>query len=139
MSSRRIEKIDRFIQQTVSEVIQTRLSDPRIRGLVSVTRVQTSADLRCAAVYLSVMGVDEKKQEQSVRAIRHAGGYIQAYLAEQLATRVCPTLNFQWDRAFQRSLELMRLLDQVAAERAQQEQASGVPAATEAAKPDDEG
>ena len=116
MSSRRLEKISKLIRTAVSEVIQQDMSDPRIRGLVSVTRVEAAADLRSAKVYLSILGVTEKEQELTLKGIRHAGGFIQGQLARSLATRTCPTLQFYLDDSLKKGFEITHLLDQIALE-----------------------
>ncbi len=128
MSSRRLEKVARTVQAAVGQVIQSHLSDPRIRGLISVTRVEPSPDLRTCRVYLSVLGVDEKQQELSLRGIQHARGHIQHLLARQVTFKTCPTLDFYLDDSLKKGYQMVRLLDQVAAERdAPDSQAGQVP------------
>ena len=116
MSSRRLDKISKAIQGTVSEVIQNRLADPRIQGMVSVTRVEVSADLRRAWIYLSILGVNEKQQALTLQALQHARGVIQGYLADRLTTKTCPTLKLSLDDSFKKSLKVMELLSQAASE-----------------------
>ncbi len=122
MATRRIEKVSRAIRSAVSEAIQLRLSDPRIQGLISVTRVEPSPDLRNARIYLSVLGVDAKQQNLSLKGIRHAHGYIQSYLAEQLTMKVCPSLHFELDSSLKKGFEITQILDELAAERAEREE-----------------
>lgn len=114
--SRRIERINRTVRDTVSDVIQTQLADPRIKGLISVTRVDTSADLSVSRVYLSVMGVGHRQERISVDAVRHARGFIQARLANVLNTRNCPTLQIFHDDSLKKGFEVLQLIDQVATE-----------------------
>ena len=116
MVKRRQEKVSRTIRNTVSEVIQKELSDPRIKGLISVTRVDTSADLRSARVYLSLLGIESAQQELSLRGIRHAGGYIQSRLAKCLSMKSCPTLSFYLDESLKKSLEIAQLIYEVEAD-----------------------
>ena len=54
MPTRRQEKVARVIREVVSDAIANHLSDPRITGFVSVTRVEVMADMRSADVYLSI-------------------------------------------------------------------------------------
>ena len=114
--------IGRVIRDTVSDVIQNRLSDPRIQGMISVTRVETAGDLRRAKVHLSIMGVNENQQELSLRGIRHAGGRIQRHLAKRLTIRTCPTLIFHLDDSLKKGYEITKLIDQAAAEYSQSEE-----------------
>ena len=61
------------LRNVVAKLIPAELSDPRIRGLVTVTRVEVSPDLRLAKVYVSVMG-KEGEQKSSLTALRHGAG-----------------------------------------------------------------
>lgn len=108
--------ISRTIRDTVSDVIQNRLSDPRIQGMVSVTRVETAGDLSRAHVYLSVLGVTEKQQELTLRGISHASGRIQKHLAKKLTTRTCPSLHFHLDDSLKKGYQITKLIDQATAE-----------------------
>ena len=116
MPTRRQEKVSRTIRNTVSEVIQNELSDPRVQGLVSITRVDTSPDLRNARVYLSMLGVGEKQQELSLQGIRHARGYIQSRLASRLTMKSCPTLSFFLDDSLKKGFEITQLIDRATSE-----------------------
>lgn len=113
MASRRLERIARVIRESVSLTILTRLNDPRIKGLVTVTEVEVTADLQQATVYLSVSGVDEAAQELTLTAIRHASGVFQAVLGKELFCRHIPHLRFEADRKFHKTLETLRLIEQV--------------------------
>ena len=66
MPSRRQERFIRVIKEVVSDAITRHLSDPRIEGLVSVTRVETTPDLRKADVYLSIFAGDQADQNKMV-------------------------------------------------------------------------
>ena len=121
MSGRRLEKVNRTIRDVVSDVIQNHMSDPRLQGMTSVTRVETAGDLRSAKVFLSVVGVDEKHGDLNLRAIRHGAGHIQSYLAKKLTTRTCPTLSFHLDDSLKKGYRITKLIDQAAAEYSQKE------------------
>ncbi len=116
MATRRLEKVSRAIRTAVSEVIQNRLSDPRVQGLVTVTRVEPTPDLRTAKVYLSILGVNEQQQQLSLKGIKHAHGYVQSYLASQLTMKTCPSLRFYLDDSLKKSFAVAQLLSQVEAE-----------------------
>lgn len=113
MPSRRQQKIARVIKESVSRTIQQRLSDPRLSGLISVTEVDISPDSKNATVYLSILAADEKSQNQSFTAICHAAGHIQAQLGHDLTGRSCPHLAFKRDVKVKKTLETLRLIEQV--------------------------
>lgn len=116
MSTRRQEKVARLVKEAVSDAIANRLSDPRIEGLVSVTRVEMTPDLRRASVYVSILGTSEAAQSKTYAAITHARSRIQAMLARRLQMRFCPVLRLYRDDKFKKTLETLKLIDQAASE-----------------------
>ena len=116
MATRRQEKVARVVKEAVSDAVAHHLSDPRIEGFVSVTRVDMSPDLRSADVYVSVFGKDQASQNKTFAAITHAKSRIQSLLAGRLQSKFCPVLRFRRDEKFKKALEIMRLIDQAASE-----------------------
>ena len=116
MPSRRQEKIARVIKEAASEIISNRLSDPRIEGLVSITEVDTSPDLRNATIYLSILAPDEKIAARTFEAITHAKGYIQTEIGRRMTTRYYPKLTILQDKKVKKTLETLKLIDQAAQE-----------------------
>jgi len=104
------------VQRAVSNAILSHLSDPRIEGVVSVTYVEMSSDIRKAHVYLSVLGKSEKSQRRTLIAIEHAKRHIQSYVADAVQSKFCPVLHFHEDEKFKKTLETMNLIDQAASE-----------------------
>ncbi len=96
MGAYRKEKIASAIRQVVCNAIARRLNDPRVAPLTTVTRVEMTKDLLVAKVYVTVHGGDSIERN-TLRAIRHAGGFIQRLVAEELTTRSCPELRFDID------------------------------------------
>ena len=120
MATRRQEKVARIVREAVSDAIAHRLSDPRIEGFVSVTRVELTPDLRSANVYISVFGRDQASQNKTFAAITHARSRIQALLAGRIQSRFCPVLHFYTDEKFKKTLETMELIDKAVKEMEQQ-------------------
>jgi ribosome-binding factor A len=116
MPTRRQEKISRVVKEAVSDAIANHLNDPRIESLVSVTRADVSADLRIADVYVSIFGGTEAAQNKTFAAIMHARKRIQMLLGGALQTRFCPVLNIHRDDTFKKTLETMKLIDELARE-----------------------
>ena len=116
MPTRRQEKIARVVKEAVSDAIANHLSDPRIEAFVSVTKVEVSADMRIANVYLSMFGGTETAQNKTFAAVLHARSRIQGILAEQSQSRFCPVINLHRDENFKKTLETMKLIDNLADE-----------------------
>ena len=116
MATRRQEKVARVVKEAVCDAIAHHLSDPRVEGFVSVTRVDMATDLRSADVYLSIFGKDDAAQNKTFVAIMHAKSRIQSLLAGKLQSKFCPVLRFHRDEKFKKTLETMKLIDQAVGE-----------------------
>ena len=81
MASNRIGRINEEIQRELSDLIRS-LKDPRVQTLISITRVDTTPDLRYSKIYISVM--DEEKQRDAMRGLKSAGGWLRRELGMKL-------------------------------------------------------
>ena len=117
MPTRRQEKVSGFIREVVSDSIRD-LADPRIIGFVSVTRVEVTADMRTANVFLSIFGTDEKGQRRTFEAIDHAQKKIQSDLGQEMQSKFCPILSFHMDENFKKMLETFKVIDETIAQQA---------------------
>jgi ribosome-binding factor A len=97
----------------VSKTILTGLSDPRINGLISVTEVDVSPDMKNATVYLSILTPENRGQDTIFEAVCHAVGHIQHQLGSDLTGRCCPQLQFKLDQKVKKTLETLRLIEEV--------------------------
>ena len=111
----RRERFASALRNVVAKLLQTELSDPRIRGLVSVSRVEVSPDLRLAKVYISVLG-SKGEQKSSLAGLRHSAGHLQSLLKKHLEFRVCPKLDFRLDDELKESMATMALIDELSLE-----------------------
>ncbi len=116
MATRRQEKVARVIKEAVSDAITHHLSDPRIEGFVSVTRVDVAPDMHNADVYVSIFGKGETGQNKTFVAIQHARSRIRSLLAGKMQSKSCPVLHFYRDERFKKTLETMRLIDEATKE-----------------------
>jgi len=109
--NRRTERIGSVIRGIVARAIQRRLNDPRIEKLTSITRVEVSADLSVARVYVSVLA-PEARQKLCVQALRSAAGRLRGLVAEQVVLRQVPRLDFILDDSVQRAFRTVQAIDQ---------------------------
>mgnify|MGYP000222532277 CR=1 FL=1 len=101
--SHRPEQVSSLIRKTVQESISRGLNDPRIRGLVSVTRVTVDPDLSEARFSISVL--PEKDGKLAVQGLQSAAGLLQKRLRESLSLRRVPRLVFLLDDSLKRQAE----------------------------------
>jgi ribosome-binding factor A len=102
--SQRLEQIASVIQIAVQRVISRGLNDPRVRGLISITKVEVAPDLADARVYVSVLPAENA--ELTMHGLRSAAGHIQAEIAGEVAARRLPRLSFRLDDSLKKQAEI---------------------------------
>ena len=107
MASNRIGRINEEIQRELANLIRT-VKDPRVHGLVSITAVDTTADLRYARVYVSVL--DKSDVNEVVKGLKSAGGYLRRELGRALQLRYTPELLFERDESIDKGAHILSLL-----------------------------
>lgn len=107
--SRRQERISYLLRQEISELLQREAKDPRLGGLVSITEVNVSPDLKQARVFVSVLGSDDEKQ-QVLAGLRGAVGFFRRELGERITLRYIPEISFYYDDSLARGDHLLRLM-----------------------------
>ena len=112
MGTRRRERVGELIREEISELIRREVRDPRLSGLISVTEVVTSPDLRYAKVFVSVMGTEEEKQRVE-KGLAAAAGFLRKGLGERLSLRYTPGLSFYRDESIERGSRLLELIEEV--------------------------
>lgn len=110
--SRRTEKLNHFIQEEISELLQRHVKDPRLSGFVTVTGVSISSDLRYAKVFISIMG-GEKEKGDAMEALANASGFLRKELGMRLRLRYNPELSFHRDNSIEQGAHILELISQV--------------------------
>jgi len=103
----RLLKVNEALREVLSQEIAA-LKDPRI-GFVTVTGVETSADLRHARVYVSVLG-SARERETTLAGLRAAHGYLQDRIAADVRIKRTPQLQFLYDESIDRGQRIETLL-----------------------------
>jgi ribosome-binding factor A len=111
VSTDRMRRVDEAIREVLSDALGSAdLKDPRI-GFVTVTDVKTSADLRHARVYVTVLG-DERTREATLTGLQSAHGVLQRRVNRELRMKRTPALRFHYDETTDRAMRMERLLDE---------------------------
>jgi len=106
-----MRRVDEAIRQVLGDAVAGELKDPRV-GFVTVTDVRTSADLRHARVYVSVLG-DAEQREATMAGLRSAHGFLQGKVAAELHLKRTPTLELHYDDTTDRALRVDALIDEI--------------------------
>lgn len=112
-----MRRVDEAIRQVLGDALGAELKDPRV-GFVTVTDVRTSADLRHARVYVSVIGDDGRtsepeQREASLEGLRSAHGFLQGRVASELRLKRTPTLEFAYDDTTDRAMRVDELIEEI--------------------------
>jgi len=108
----RHEKISAQIRRIVGMVLQRDMADPRVAGLISVTHVDLTPDMREARIYVSVLS--DLPESTVMQGLVSSQKYVQQRVAEGLAIKFAPRLSFHLDHALKRQNEVLTMLNQVA-------------------------
>ena len=109
--TRRTERIQELIREELSEMIMRDLRDPRLDGLISLTRVEVSPDLANARIFVSVMSETTSPQD-ALKALQSASGYLHKELVHRLEMRKIPFLNFRLDTSIAEGAAMLAHIDE---------------------------
>ena len=98
-NSNRMNKVDEEIKRELSIIIDQDLKNPNITGLISVTKVKTSPDLKTAKVYISI--INSKSKKNTIQGLKSASGFIRTELSKRLVLRYTPELIFEIDNSME--------------------------------------
>lgn len=108
----RNERIAEEIKKAASLIINNELKDPRIDGLVSVTKVDVTKDLRHANIFVSFYG-DEAKKNSTFEVIQKAKGFIRYELANKLRIKYIPEISIKLDKSIEYGFHIDKLLKEI--------------------------
>jgi ribosome-binding factor A len=129
--SQRLERVAGEVRAILGEVLaRDEIKDPRVRGagLITVTHVRVSGDLRHARALFTVHDADAAALERVRQGLDHASGYFRQAIARRLRMKVAPAVKFEVDKVFEQAERVEQLL---------REDAAAHPAPAPAAAPDD--
>ena len=107
MASKRINGINQEIQKELANLLRT-VKDPRVSGMISVTAVNTTPDLKFCKVYISVL--DKSDVEQVLKGLKSASGYLRRELGRSLNLRNTPELTFVRDDSIDQGAHILDML-----------------------------
>lgn len=108
----RINRINDEIMREVAIIIRGELKDPRISTITSVTKVETSSDLKYCKISVSILG-DDKVKEDVLQGLKSSSGYIRKELAKRINLRNTPEVKFELDSTLDYSMKIESLLDSI--------------------------
>ncbi len=109
--SYRLERLNESIKELLSEMLMSRIKDPRI-GFVTITSVEVASDLLSAKVYFSVMG-DKEKRLQTESGLKSAKNYMRKTITKELKIRYAPELRFIYDDSLDKAMGIEEALKEI--------------------------
>ena len=107
MASNRIGRINEEVQRELAVLIPT-VKDPRVTGMISVTAVDVTPDLKFAKAYISVL--DKSDSDQVLKGLKSASGYLRRELGRALNLRHTPELTFCRDDSMAKGAKILEML-----------------------------
>jgi len=108
----RVERIRKALIKELSDIIQHKIKDPRIKGIISVTEVELSPDYKYAKAYISIFGADESKND-IMEAIEDSAFFIRGEIGRRIRLRHTPELKFELDESLEKGQRLTELIDKI--------------------------
>ena len=115
--SRRPDRVAEAIREAVAMFLAEGVKDPRVTGLVTVTGVDVTRDLRHARVHVSILGSEAQKKE-TMEGLASVAGHLRAKLGRTLRLRMTPELDFRYDASIAHAARIDSLLEQIRADEA---------------------
>jgi len=106
---RRSERVAEGIREEVATFLAEDAKDPRIVGLVTVTGVDVTRDLRHAKVFVSIMGSEDERRA-TLQGLDSAAGHLRSRIGRALRLRVAPEITFRYDESIARAAKIEALL-----------------------------
>jgi ribosome-binding factor A len=116
MKQNRIVRINSLLKEVLFEVIQKEVRNPEVNRFVSVSKVDTSADLHHAKVYISLIGTEAEK-EKVLHGLQSAAGFIAVQASKKVELRHFPSLTFHIDHTADEHMRIGKILTDLEKER----------------------
>ena len=105
-------RVNAEVQRELSNILRAGIKDPRVAPMTSVVAVEVAPDLKTCKVYISVLG-DQEAQENTIKGLQSAEGYIRRELAHSLNMRNTPEVKFVLDQSIEYGVTMLKKIDDV--------------------------
>lgn len=105
-------RVNTEVLKELSKILRDGIKDPRVAPFTSVVAVEVAPDLKTCKAYISVLG-DEKAQEDTIKGLQSAEGYIRRELARTVNMRNTPEIKFILDQSIEYGVNMSKMIDEV--------------------------
>lgn len=113
-NTNRMNKVDEELKKEISNIISLEFKNPRLTGLISVSKVKTSPDLKYARVFVTM--INEKNRKENLRILKQSSGFIRSTLAKKVNMRYTPELVFEFDDSIEYGARIDEIIDKISKE-----------------------
>ncbi|MBR3003138.1 MAG: 30S ribosome-binding factor RbfA [Clostridia bacterium] len=110
-NSNRMDRVNEELKKELSIIIDHNLKNPNITGIISVTKVKTSPDLKFAKVYISLLNCESKKN--TLEGLKNATGFIRTEIAKRVNLRYTPEIIFEIDDSMEYGARIENILKNI--------------------------
>lgn len=110
-NTNRMQKVEEEFKREIGKIIDQELKNTNITGLISVTKVKISSDLKNARVYISLLNCKSKKN--TLEGLKNATGFIRTELAKRINLRYTPSLVFELDDSMEYGAHIEDILNRI--------------------------
>ena len=110
-NNNRIGRIDEEYRKEISQIIGYELKNPNVTGLISVTKVKVTPDLKYAKVYISIL--NSKNIKETMDGLKKSSGFIRSELAKRINLRNTPELVFEIDDSMEYGAKIDSILKEI--------------------------
>ncbi len=109
--SNRLNRVDEEIKKEISNIIMNDIKDPNLTGLISVTKVKVTPDLKYAKVYISILNAKNTKNDLAI--LKKSSGLTRSLLAKRINLRITPELIFVLDDSMEYGERIDSILKEI--------------------------
>ncbi len=110
-NNNRIGRIDEEYRKELSQIIGYELKNPNITGMISVTKVKVTPDLKYAKIYVSIM--NSKNIKETMEGLKKSSGFIRSELAKRINLRNTPELTFEIDDSIEYGAHIDAIINEL--------------------------
>ena len=110
-SSHKLDRVNEELKREISNIINYKLKNSKVTGMISITKVKVTPDLRYARVWISVLNCKNKKD--TLLGLKQSSGYIRSEIAHNINMRITPELVFEFDDTMEYGERIDTILNEI--------------------------
>ncbi len=110
-NSHKLDRVNEELKKEVSNIINYQLKNSKVTGMISVTKVKTTPDLRYARIWISALNCKNKKD--TLLGLKQSSGFIRSQIAQKVNMRITPELVFEFDETMEYGERIDNILNEI--------------------------